>query len=56
MGTSPSRILHFLNKFELGLIHSNGSGEIMVRAEMLADMALRVEPTALDECELSTVE
>ena len=43
VGTTPSRILHFLNKFRrLGLIHSNGNGEIMVRAEMLADMVLRV--------------
>jgi CRP/FNR family cyclic AMP-dependent transcriptional regulator len=43
VGTSRSRILHFLNKFrKLGLIHSNGNGEIMVKAEMLADMVLRV--------------
>ena len=43
VGTPPSRILHFLNKFRrLGLIHPNGNGEIMVRAEMLADMVLRV--------------
>ena len=46
VGTTPSRILHFLNKFRrLGLIHSNGNGEIMVRAEMLADMVLRVGGT-----------
>jgi CRP/FNR family cyclic AMP-dependent transcriptional regulator len=46
VGTTPSRILHFLNKFRrLGLIHSNGIGEIMVRAEMLADMVLRVGDT-----------
>ena len=43
VGTPPSRILHFLNKFRrLGLIHPNGNGEIIVRAEMLADMVLRV--------------
>jgi CRP-like cAMP-binding protein len=43
VGTTPSRISHFLNKFrKLGLIHSNGNEEIMVRAEMLADMVLRV--------------
>jgi CRP-like cAMP-binding protein len=43
VGTTPSRISHFLNKFrKLGLIHSNGNGEIMVRPEMLTDMALRV--------------
>ena len=46
VGTTPSRILHFLNKFRrLGLIHSNGNGEIMVRAEMLSDMVLRVGDT-----------
>ena len=46
VGTTRSRILHFLNKFRrLGLIHSNGNGEIMVRAEMLADMVLRVGGT-----------
>jgi CRP/FNR family cyclic AMP-dependent transcriptional regulator len=46
VGTTPSRILHFLNKFRrLGLIHPNGNGEIMVRAEMLADMVLRVGDT-----------
>ena len=46
VGTTPSRILHFLEKFRrLGLIHSNGNGEIMVRAEMLADMVLRVGDT-----------
>jgi len=43
VGTTPSRILHFLNKFKrLGLIHSNGNGEIIVRAEMLTDMVLHV--------------
>jgi CRP/FNR family cyclic AMP-dependent transcriptional regulator len=43
VGTTPSRISHFLNKFRrLGLIHSNGKGEIMVRPEMLTDMVLRV--------------
>jgi CRP-like cAMP-binding protein len=43
VGTPPSRILHFLNKFRrLGLIHPNSNGEIIVRAEMLADMVLRV--------------
>ena len=46
VGTTPSRILHFLNKFRrLGLIHSTDNGEIMVRAEMLADMVLRVGNT-----------
>jgi CRP/FNR family cyclic AMP-dependent transcriptional regulator len=46
VGTTPSRIVHFLNKFKrLGLIHSNGNGEIMVSAEMLADMVLRVGDT-----------
>jgi hypothetical protein len=46
VGTTRSRILHFLNKFRrLGLIHPNGNGEIMVRAEMLADMVLRVGDT-----------
>ena len=46
VGTTPSRIVHFLNKFKrLGLIHSNGNGEIMVRPEMLADMVLRVGDT-----------
>ena len=46
VGTTRSRISHFLNKFRrLGLIHSNGNGEIMVRAEMLADMVLRVGDT-----------
>jgi CRP/FNR family cyclic AMP-dependent transcriptional regulator len=45
VGTTPSRISHFLNKFsKLGLIHSNGSGEIMVRPAMLTDMVLRVKP------------
>ena len=43
VGTTRSRILHFLNKFRrLGLIHYNDDGEIMVRAEMLADMVLHV--------------
>jgi CRP/FNR family cyclic AMP-dependent transcriptional regulator len=46
VGTTPSRILHFLNKFrKLGLIHYNGNGEIMVRPEMLTDMVLRVGDT-----------
>jgi len=46
VGTTPSRIVHFLNKFKrLGLIHSKGNGEIMVSAEMLADMVLRVGDT-----------
>ena len=46
VGTTPSRIVQFLNKFKrLGLIHSNGKGEIMVSAEMLADMVLRVGDT-----------
>jgi hypothetical protein len=46
VGTTRSRILHFLNKFRrLGLIHYNGSGEIMVRAEMLADLVLHVRGT-----------
>ncbi len=43
VGTTHSRILHFLNKFRrLGLIHYNGNGEIMVRAEMLSDVVLHV--------------
>ena len=43
MGTTRSQISRFLNKFkELGLIHDNGNGEIMVRAEMLTDMVLHV--------------
>jgi CRP/FNR family cyclic AMP-dependent transcriptional regulator len=46
VGTTPSRIVHFLNKFRrLGMIHSNGNGEIMVRPEMLTDMVLRVGDT-----------
>jgi len=46
VGTTPSRILHFLNKFRrLGLIHYNGTGEIMVRTEMLADMVLHARGT-----------
>ena len=43
VGASRSRILHFLKKFKrLGLITYNGDGEIVVRAEMLADMVLHV--------------
>ena len=43
VGTTRPRILHFLNKFRrLGLIHYNGNGEIMVRAEMLSDVVLHV--------------
>ena len=43
VGTNRSRILQFLNKVKrLGLIHYNGNGEIMARAEMLADMVLHV--------------
>ena len=43
VGTTRPRILHFLNKFRrLGLIHSNGNGEITVRTEMLADLVLRL--------------
>ena len=46
VGTTCSQISRFLNKFkELGLIYDNGNGEIMVRAEMLADMVLRVGDT-----------
>jgi CRP-like cAMP-binding protein len=46
VGTTRSRILHFLNKFKrLGLIHYNGTGEIMVRTEMLADMVLHARGT-----------
>jgi CRP/FNR family cyclic AMP-dependent transcriptional regulator len=46
VGTTPTRISHFLNKFKrLGLIHSNGNGEIRVRPEMLTDMVLRVGET-----------
>jgi CRP/FNR family transcriptional regulator, cyclic AMP receptor protein len=46
VGTTRSRILHFLNKFRrLGLIHYNGTGEIMVRTEMLADMVLHARGT-----------
>jgi CRP/FNR family cyclic AMP-dependent transcriptional regulator len=47
VGTTPSRILHFLNKFRrLGLIHCNGSGDIIVRAEMLADLVLHARGTS----------
>jgi CRP-like cAMP-binding protein len=43
VGATRSRVLHFLNKFRrLGLIHYNGNGEIMVKAEMLADIVLHV--------------
>ncbi len=43
VGTTPSRILHFLNKFrKLGLVHYHYNGKIVVRAEMLADMVLHV--------------
>jgi len=46
VGTTRSRILHFLNKFRrLGLIHYNGTGEIMVTTEMLADMVLHARGT-----------
>src|SRR5437016_9921398 len=41
VGTTPSRILHFLNKFRrLGLVHYHYNGKIVVRAKMLADMVL----------------
>ena len=43
VGTTTSRILHFLNKFrKLGLVHYHYNGNIVVRAEMLADMVLHV--------------
>ena len=43
VGTTPSRILHFLTKFrKLGLIHYHDNGKIVVRAEMLADIVLQV--------------
>jgi CRP/FNR family cyclic AMP-dependent transcriptional regulator len=43
VGTTPSRIVHFLNKFrKLGLVHYHYNGKIVVRAEMLADMVLHV--------------
>ena len=46
VGTTRSRILHFLKKFKrLGLIHYNGNREIMVRAEMLTDIVLSVRGT-----------
>jgi hypothetical protein len=43
VGTTPSRIVHFLNKFrKLGLLHYHYNGRIVVRAEMLSDMVLHV--------------
>jgi CRP-like cAMP-binding protein len=43
VGTTPSRISHFLTKFrKLGLVHYHYNGKIVVRAEMLADMVLHV--------------
>ena len=42
-GTTRRQILQFLNKFRrLGLIYDNGNGEIVVRAEMMADFVLAV--------------
>ena len=41
VGTTPSRILYFLNKFrKLGLVHYHHNGKIVVRAEMLADIVV----------------
>ena len=41
VGTTPSRISHFLKKFrKLGLVHYHYNGKIVVRAEMLADIVL----------------
>jgi len=43
VGTTPSRISHFLSKFrKLGLIHYHHNGKIVVRAAMLADLALHI--------------
>jgi CRP/FNR family transcriptional regulator, cyclic AMP receptor protein len=43
VGTTPSRISHFLSKFrKLGLIHYHYNGKIVVRAAMLADLALHI--------------
>jgi CRP/FNR family transcriptional regulator, cyclic AMP receptor protein len=43
VGTTPSRISHFLNKFrKLGLVHYHHNGKIVVRAAMLADLALHI--------------
>jgi CRP/FNR family cyclic AMP-dependent transcriptional regulator len=42
VGTTPSRILHFLDKFrKLGLVHYHYNGKFVVRAEMLSDLVLR---------------
>jgi len=43
VGTTPSRISHFLSKFrKLGLIHYHYNGKIVVRGAMLADLALHI--------------
>jgi len=43
VGSTPSRVAYFLKKFrKLGLVHYHYNGKIVVRAEMLADMALHV--------------
>jgi CRP/FNR family cyclic AMP-dependent transcriptional regulator len=43
VGTTPSRITYFLNKFrKLGLVHYHYDGKIVVRAEMLSDMVLNI--------------
>lgn len=46
VGTTPARIRQFLDKFrKLGLVHYHYNGKIVVRAEMLADMALHFSKT-----------
>lgn len=43
VGTTPSRIAHLLTKFrKLGLLHYHHNGKIVVRAQMLADLALHI--------------
>ncbi len=43
VGTTPEQISHFLNKFrKLGLVHYHHNGKIVVRAVMLADLALHI--------------
>jgi CRP/FNR family transcriptional regulator, cyclic AMP receptor protein len=41
VGTTRSRVTHFMNKFrKLGLIDYKGNEEIIVRAELLTDVVL----------------
>jgi CRP/FNR family cyclic AMP-dependent transcriptional regulator len=43
VGTTPSRMLHFLDKFrKLGLVHYHYNGRIVVRSQMLADLVLHI--------------